>query len=478
MPVQNQECVLIVDDDKIIAEYLKAGLSEYGYFVVTANRSETALEEFKKHFFHVVVTDLVLPDIQGIDLMRILHKKSPETCFVISTGYASTSTAIEALKLGAYDYIMKPFDIEHLRLVVKRGIEKQQLVTKNKELVDRLEKEKFKLEIIVDSFTMMAGIFNLDDLADFTTNKAVQIMEAEKASLMIVDESTNELVIKGTRGSNINKSALRVKVGELISGWVAKEGKSLVVADIETDPRFRQFAKNSDYNTKSFISIPLKTDSKIIGVMNVTDKLAGMRIFTDDDLRFLSLLAHEAVTQIENIRLYEKLGSLAVTDALTGLLNHRYFQEAISREIQRALRYKHNLSIMMLDVDFFKTYNDQYGHQEGDRVLRTVANIIKENVRQVDICCRYGGDELVIILPYTDLNGAKTVAEKIRKSAASKDWRTQDTNKKMNVTLSGGIASYSTGINKEELVKNVDSALYQAKAQGRNKIVVFDKENI
>jgi diguanylate cyclase (GGDEF)-like protein len=468
--MEKSEKILIVDDDKILCEHLKAGLEGENYAVVAVNKSSEAIEEVSKHQFNLVLLDLVLPDIQGIDLIRLIARKYPETCFIIFTGYATISSAIEALKAGAYDYIIKPFDIDHLKLVIKRGLEKYGLILKNKELLVRLEKEKFKLEVILDSYNKIGAILGLDDLADFVTSRVLHIADAEKSSLMMVDEKTGDLVLKGSKGLDKEKVALRVKIGELVAGWVAKEGETLLVSDIDTDPRLNLTSRRSRYKTKSFISLPLKIDSQVIGVMNVTDKLAGTKVFTKDDLRYLTLIAHQTVTQIENIRLCEKLSSLAVTDSLTNVFNHRYFQEQMKVEIMRAQRYKHALSVMMFDVDSFKTYNDSYGHLEGDAVLKHVSRIIKLNVREVDIVCRYGGDEFVIILPFTTLKSARFVAEKISRSVEEQDMFNRQTGKVMRVTVSGGVATYHEGMNKDELVKLADQALYKAKSEGKNKI--------
>ncbi|MFA5099827.1 MAG: diguanylate cyclase [Candidatus Omnitrophota bacterium] len=464
--------ILVVEDDKILCQHLKAGLSEDGYQVVTVNKGSEAVEQIKHHFFNVIVVDLVLPDIQGLELIRSISHKHPEMCFIISTGYATVSSAIEALKIGAYDYIIKPYDIEHLRLVIRRGIEKQALIFRNRELLERLEKEKLKLEIVMDAYTKMSAIYRVEDLADFVADRAIQIVEAEKSSILFLDEATNELVLKGSRGINKEKVSWRVKVGDLISGWVAREGEALLVSDIDSDPRFNIFSRGGQYKTKSFISLPLKIDTQVIGVMNVTDKLSDLKIFTETDLRYLSLLAHQTVAQIENIRLCETLGSLAITDSLTGVFNHRYFQEQLTVEIMRAERYKHPLSLMILDVDFFKSYNDQFGHLEGDRVLKHIAWVIKENVRQVDIICRYGGDEFVVILPYTDIKGVAAAADKIKKSVGKMELVSKDVRKEVHLSVSGGLTSYHPGMKKDEMIAHADQALYKAKGGGKNKICI------
>ncbi len=461
--MKKETSILIVDDDKRITDNLSLLLAQEGYEVVAVNKSVDAIEEAKKQFFNAFILDLILPDIGGIELLRLLRAKFPEACFIIFTGCATLPSAIEALKAGVYDYIIKPFDVQHLKLVIKRGIEKERLAFKNKYLVEHLENEKQKLEIILDAYKGISSILDLNDLADFVTDKTVQIAEAEKASLMMVDELKGELVLKSFKGLDKEKVVWRMKLGELIAGWVAKEGQALLVTDIDSDPRFKLYPKGPRYKTKSFISLPLKTDSRVIGVMNVTDKLAQTQIFTEEDVRYLSLLAHQAVAQIENIRLCEELSSLAVTDALTGLFNHRYFQDKLSSEIVRAKRYKHLLTLVMVDIDSFKTYNDRYGHLEGDRVLKQVAGIMRECTREVDIVSRYGGEEFMIILPETGLQGAKTMAEKIRKSVEKKK-----------ITISAGIAGYKEDLSKDDLISQADQALYKAKAKGKNKSCIFE----
>ncbi len=494
--MKKRQQILIVDDDRVIGETLKLVLSEDGYDVVTANTGNLAVEQINKQSFNVVVLDLVLPDIGGIELLRMFSRRLPEICFIISTGFASLASAIEALKAGAYDYIIKPFDVDHVKLVIKRGIERQKLAFENIELVEHLQKERNKLAIILQANSSVSNIVKLEDLADFVTAKAVQIIEAEKSSLLMVDEALGELVVKGSKGIKRESTAWRIKIGELIAGWVAKQGKALLVEDIANDPRFKHFANRSKYKTKSFISLPLKTDSRIVGVINVSDKLAGTRIFTQEDLRYLKLLAHQAVAQIENIRLCEKLSSLAVTDSLTNIFNHRYFQEQLDLEIKRAVRYKHPLSLAMFDIDSFKAYNDHYGHLVGDMVLRDIASLLKQSIRQVDIASRYGGEEFMIILPEADLKVARVVAERIRKAIQNTDifkQRIQVVADKISkavretglsgkqadkgafeVTVSGGVASYRDGSNRDEFVSWADQAMYKAKAEGKNRICVFE----
>jgi diguanylate cyclase (GGDEF)-like protein len=464
------ENILIVDDDKILCEHLKAGLDDTEYGVTAVSRASDAIDAIKKKKFNLVLMDLVLPDIQGSALMRTMSNHSPETSFIVFTGFATISSAIEALKIGAYDYIMKPFDIDHLKLVIKRGLEKQRLTVKNRELIERLEKEKVKLEIILDAYNKIGSIFNLDELSDFVTARAMQIVEAERSSLLVLDEKTGELVLTGGHGIGREKlRILRVRLGEMISGWVAMEGQALLVKDVDTDPRVKRSQKAS-YKTRSFISLPLKSDKHVLGVINVTDKIAAAHVFTDDDLKYLQLLAHQTVTQIENIRLCERLSSLAVTDSLTGVFNHRYFQEQLNHEMLRSRRYGEKLSLIIFDIDAFKSYNDKYGHLEGDMVLKQVAETAVRCTRKVDMVCRYGGDEFIVLLPSTGPAGAKAVAEKIRASIEGIEIMLKGNKRFIKVTISGGVAAYKEGMDRDELLNAADRLMYKAKSAGGNSV--------
>ncbi len=197
----------------------------------------------------------------------------------------------------------------------------------------------------------------------------------------------------------------------------------------------------------------------------------GHEMFSSKDLDFLEDLAVQAAIAIENATLYE----MAITDGLTGLFVKKYFQQRLLEEYNRAKRYQRELAIVVLDIDFFKKINDNYGHLFGDKVLVKVGEIIRSNCRAVDIPCRYGGEEFVIILPETSTKGARQFAERIRKRIA----RLVILYKEQRITfsISGGIGSYledkpSTG---SRLFEFADQALYYSKENGRNRISTLDE---
>ena len=196
----------------------------------------------------------------------------------------------------------------------------------------------------------------------------------------------------------------------------------------------------------------------------------------DKDKDKFNILAHQFALALRRIKLYKNLEQLAVTDSLTNVYTRRYFLERFDEEIKRAENKKIKLSFLILDVDHFKMVNDQYGHLTGDYVLKEIGQIIKENIREIDIAGRYGGEEFAIVLPETDLEGSILVAERIRKTTEQRLIKAYDTS--LSITLSIGISTYpSNGKQAEELIDKADWALYRAKAQGRNSVVAFGQYN-
>jgi diguanylate cyclase (GGDEF)-like protein len=191
------------------------------------------------------------------------------------------------------------------------------------------------------------------------------------------------------------------------------------------------------------------------------------RPFTDDDREVLRSLGAEAALALENIELHFQVRRQAVTDELTGLANHGRFQELLNSEIEQVRRYHHPIGLIMLDIDDFKAVNDTYGHQQGDAVLRSVASVLRENSRDADSPARYGGEELSLILPHTDLDGAYAIAERIRAAVEGLRVPGTDGGAILRITTSVGVTASTAG-DKEALIAEADAALYEAKRSGKN----------
>jgi diguanylate cyclase (GGDEF)-like protein/putative nucleotidyltransferase with HDIG domain len=210
---------------------------------------------------------------------------------------------------------------------------------------------------------------------------------------------------------------------------------------------------------------PIKSKYRLIGILAIGKK-EGRGFYSTDDVEMLMTLADQAAVVIENAQLYAQAKERANTDELTGLFNHRYFHQRINEEIARCSRFGDIFSLILMDVDCFKTYNDIHGHLAGDELLRLVSQQIQSSIRHIDIGFRYGGDEFAIILPQSSLDGAHKVAERIIKGVESGiDTRA------IPMTCSIGIASWPTdGVMREELIRSADGSLYYAKDTGGNRI--------
>ena len=221
-----------------------------------------------------------------------------------------------------------------------------------------------------------------------------------------------------------------------------------------------------------FVTVPLRAKEKILGVI-MADNIFTKRPISKDDVMLLTMLADQAGLAIENSRAYEKKLNEARTDSLTGLINHGRFQYLLAREIKRAKKYHHPLSLIMLDIDYFKPYNDKYGHPAGDKVLSMLAKLIKKSSRKSDIPARYGGEEFAIILPHTTSENAYLSAERLRKKVEELPVKGESILPTGKLTISLGVSSMSGNTAKSGLILQADAALYEAKRHGRNRSLVY-----
>ncbi|MFH1360405.1 MAG: diguanylate cyclase [Candidatus Omnitrophota bacterium] len=335
---------------------------------------------------------------------------------------------------------------------------------KEKQLKHLLEVEKNKLEQVLKLEEGLHAVLNMDTLIDFVIKKTSKILESSRCSLMLYDEKTNDLCLKGHVGFSDNFDIPeRKKLGDPIAGLIALEGKSVLVEDIEKDKRFSR--RNMPYyQSKSFISAPLKLGDKLMGVLSVTNKQSEQtKIYNDLDLKILNMIVRHVAVAIEASHLYKELKFLTITDPLTGIYNFRHFAQSLDREINRARRYKRPLCLLMIDIDDFKTYNDTFGHLDGDILLKELSKLFSLHTRNVDIVSRYAGDEFVIILPDTDVADAECVAGKILANVGK-------LRLKQKATISIGLVKFGGQKDRYELMLKADTALYQAKKEGKNRI--------
>ncbi|ADG83637.1 sensor domain-containing diguanylate cyclase [Thermincola potens] len=263
---------------------------------------------------------------------------------------------------------------------------------------------------------------------------------------------------------------------EGIVGMVAKTGQPEIVYDTKKDRRLRSMPGITQF-LRSLLVVPLMVEKKIIGVVTIGKK--EPYAYGPKHMQILTILGGQAAVAMANALLYKKIEKLAITDGLTKVYNHRYFYKKFEEEYQRSQRYGCKFSVIMIDIDYFKRFNDEFGHKAGDTALFTVAKIIKTNTRNIDTVARYGGEEFAILLPETDSGDAKIVAERIRKAISETVFRIADDKPPVGVTVSIGVSSYPADTkDPQQVVELADQALYYSKEHGKNRVTVWSQMNL
>lgn len=445
---------------------IKVGSSKFGTVILrfSFDRLTEAKSTSRKRICLIGMIAL----LAGIILSVILAQ-------VITKGLDYLIQGTQVIEKGDLSYRIQVSSNDEIGTLAFRFNEMLDALELNNKALDR---KIFEIETLFKASQAMNFQSDTDKLIRQILEMAGKAIRAERCSIMLqTGASTEELETKivfgldDPKGAENIKSAIRIKSGEGIAGTVLKTGSSLIVNDGYRDPLFKSFDSTSDYekSIRNLISVPLKIKDRVTGVINGTNKLND-EPFSEEDQRLLEALAQQAAMAVEHARLYE----LAITDGLTKLFIHRYFQARLEEEMVRAKRYHTACSLLLFDIDHFKRFNDTYGHQQGDIVLIELAKLIKLAVRDtVDIPARYGGEEFAIILPETDAKGALLVAERLRKTVEAHDFPGQE--QALKVTISLGVATFPDHASvKNVLIKKADMALYECKNRGRNCSYIYD----
>jgi diguanylate cyclase (GGDEF)-like protein/putative nucleotidyltransferase with HDIG domain len=339
------------------------------------------------------------------------------------------------------------------------------------ELVDRLfYQETYDHRQTLLGFTnKMGNILNLEQLTTEMLQTITKAIRISRAVLLFEDPGSNLFTVRYVYPETNDKltNVFSLSFDSPVVTWLQTEPQVLTMKQIDSAPQFKalwEAERESLNNSQLELFCPLKSHGKLVGILGLSKKHYN-QIFLQEDIELLVSVANQAGVIVENAQLYSQAMTWAITDGLTRLYNHRHMHECLDNEIARVTRFGTTFSIIMLDLDFFKTYNDTYGHLAGDDVLISIGRCIQTSIRNVDMAFRYGGEEFAIILPETTAEGAFLVAERIREKIEKKVFSGRSS-----ITASLGIASWqSDGVNKEQLLISADKALYGAKAAGRNR---------
>ena len=337
-------------------------------------------------------------------------------------------------------------------------------------LVLALKKRYEKFSHLGKIAEILSYTVKLEEIVNVVAAKCLELIgKGEKVKLFLTKEGQEDLILCIERDGKSKEVYLKIKQGlkkdDLFDRWVAQKRRGLLITDVKNDFRFQMESAKIEEN--SIISYPFLRGNETLGLLRLSS--LEIEAFSVEDLRLLSILADLAAASLENAHLYRKTETLATIDGLTGLYVRGYFEELLIKHLKIAGAEHQTLSLLMVDIDRFKDYNDTFGHVVGDAVLKKIAVFLRQKIGSRGKVFRFGGEEFTVILPDIEKPEAIDVAEDIQLSLEKEILYVR--RKETSVTVSIGVAAYPRdGITREGLLKKVDDALLKAKREGRNKV--------
>lgn len=405
--------ILFVEDEKGTRERVTNLLMRRASHVCAAENALKGLQLFKEHQPQVVLTDLNLPDISGLELINRIREIDSKAAVLIITAYNETEYLLEAIELGVSHFLIKPLSIEKL----DHALEK---IHREYMMEQEIERQRHYARTILD----------FQDSLVMVTNGKV-IIDANQRFMQFF------------------------KLADLANQEMPLE---CVLEEIPDAPDFRQYSEE-DWNRAT----ELVKKVVIYDQEEKMDRYFHLKVALFPGQGGEKIISLTDVTELEYERQYYK--RLAIIDPLTQIYNRVQFNRSLSEEIQKARRFQSQFALVMFDIDYFKKINDTYGHQLGDKILVELTNTIRENIREVDIFARFGGEEFIILAPETDLEGGVVLAEKLRRAVEETPFSHGE-----KLTCSFGVSAHKKNDQPDDLIKRVDDRLYHAKHRGRNRV--------
>ncbi|MFM7407143.1 MAG: diguanylate cyclase domain-containing protein [Cuspidothrix sp.] len=472
---KNTTLVLVVDDNLLIQMQLRYAMQKEGYQVIVANNGQTALDIYKTCHPDIVLLDAIMPIMDGFSCCAQLQILDSETPVLMITGLDDQASVDKAFDVGAADYITKPIHWAVLRQRVRRLL---QMYWVMKELQIKIQKE----QLISKITQKIRQSLNLEIILSTTVKEVQKLLKTDRVIVYRFLPDGSGYVIVESVGSEW-KSMLGRTFKDTYFSDKCKSYEHDIIYIIEdiynAGLSFCHIDLLSELQAKANLVVPLRKENNNIWGLLVAYECSGPRKWDRHEIDLLIQLSHQLVMAIQQAEIYQqleaankKLQQLASIDSLTQIANRRSFDEVLKREWQRLEREKASLSLILCDIDFFKNYNDTYGHQAGDECLKTVAQLLTQVIqRPGDLVARYGGEEFALILPNTDSKGAITIAETILSKIHTQQLIHKSSQISSYLTLSLGIATIipqRTG-SLNLLITKADQALYAAKESGRNR---------
>jgi diguanylate cyclase (GGDEF)-like protein len=365
-------------------------------------------------------------------------------------------------------------DMAQRELEYKEQLEEQTRIIEdtNKKLTRRLN----ELALLYEVNQMLTSTLEIDEILRMLTEKVGEAVQVDELTVLLMDEHKKKLRIAAILGKPQASWSVRQLVDPMtgLFSESLRKDKHFLIPDLSRVP-----LKGKDWeylpDRGSFLSIPMIYKGRLLGLLNFVRK--DKQAFLDHQIKLLTSVTRQAALAILNAQLYQEKLDLSVTDELTKLANRRKMQTRLDLEWNRARRFKSDLSLLMIDIDHFKRYNDRNGHLLGDKVLQGVARILENNTRKIDTVARFGGEEFVVILPGQDKPTASSVADKLRRAVYGNHFPRTQSQPGGHLTISVGVATHpGDADDPKTLLDKSDLALYVAKRTGRDRTVPYEKE--
>ncbi len=334
------------------------------------------------------------------------------------------------------------------------------------ERTTELERAHQRLEMAYDASRNLGAILNVDDLIKSVLTISRSFFGYPLCEIILWDKKAEKLMLHGRVEDRETVIYPQPRAVRMTSTFKTILKNGLPQRTLHQRPSRRD--AGVPRTVRSQLAVAMISQGKTIGILNAESP--EINAFGERDEHVFVILANSAALALENAFLHQKMEQLTISDELTGVYNYRYFKMRLEDEMKRSVRYRQSLSLIMIDIDWFKRFNDTYGHETGNRLLREIVRVFADCIRDVDILARYGGEEFIIILPQTGQTEAYIIGERIREKIAESHFTIGPVGDELvKITVSIGISCYpENGRPESELVESVDQALYQAKGAGKN----------
>ncbi|MBN1256973.1 MAG: diguanylate cyclase [Planctomycetes bacterium] len=480
--------VLLVDDDPTALKLLTKVMSRNDYQVLTSTSAEEARAKIEKFGQEVetIILDLAMPgEMDGHGLCKWLQEQpSPrkEIPIIVLSVKSSPEDMAKSYECGAFQHIAKPYNAQHLLSVVDSVIR-----MKHASETARAMAEKYAaiVENAPVGVLIVDSEFNVLEMSRVLSERYAKENSGEpfKTYELLYNPPRTKPdpempLAKALQSGKISRDTVRLKEAGNLVWWdmsaaplTDKQGQItgavLIMHDVTHEREMEQKLRDEAERNKKAEEEANQNAKRLREVMAKQDDFTDLLMDAQREARQQRDEAEQAKQKLEEANV--QLEKLSITDPLTGLYNRRRFFNAFGQEIIRATRYHHPLSLIMLDIDLFKNVNDTYGHPVGDEVLRGMAAILNQQVRETDILARYGGEEFVMMLSETEAESAKIIAERLRQNIESAVFIKNKP--ELRITVSMGVSSQKGTLEPNAILAAADEALYQAKRSGRNCVV-------